>query len=133
MKMKINIVPAQCTLYWWQQFLQFLLELLFILFIATGLWLKIMFLALNLALTKKQKFGECNFLECTSIEHINGRNKTNKYQKSNLLFLQRSNWHKRFWCKIAKTWQKKIITRLTFITLVMWLFKKLLIMIIWIV
>ena len=54
-------------------FLQFLTELLFILFTTTGLWLK-MFLALNLVLTKKQKFGECN-----SIEDINGRNKTNKY------------------------------------------------------
>ena len=31
-----------------------------------------MFFALNLILAKKQKFGECNF-----IEHINGRNKTN--------------------------------------------------------
>ena len=33
---------------------------------------------------KKQRFGECNsielnFIECNSIEHINGRNKTNKY------------------------------------------------------
>ena len=30
-----------------------------------------MFLALNLVLTKKQRFGECN-----SIENVNGRNKT---------------------------------------------------------
>ena len=30
-----------------------------------------MFLALNLILAKKQKFGEC--------EDINGRNKTNRY------------------------------------------------------
>ena len=36
---------------------QFLLELLFILFITIGLWLK-MFLALNVILTKKQKFGK---------------------------------------------------------------------------
>ena len=41
------------------------------LLITIGLWLKIMFLALNLVLTKKQKFGER--------KHINGRNKTNKY------------------------------------------------------
>ena len=33
--------------------------------------LKIMFLALNLILAKKQKFGKC--------KHINGRTKTNKY------------------------------------------------------
>ena len=45
------------------------MELLFVLFIATGLWLKTMFLALNLILAKKQKFGEC--------EYVNGRNKTN--------------------------------------------------------
>ena len=37
------------------------------------LWLK-MFLALYLVLTKKQKFGESNY-----IEQINGRNKANKY------------------------------------------------------
>ena len=36
--------------------------------------LKIMFLALNLILANKQKFGKCN-----SIEYMNGRNKTNKY------------------------------------------------------
>ena len=42
-----------------------------ILFIIIGLWLKIMFLALNLILAEKQIFGEC--------KHINGRNKTNKY------------------------------------------------------
>ena len=45
-----------------------------------------MFLALNLVLTKKQKFGKCN----SSIEHINGKSQTNKYWKSNLLFLQRT-------------------------------------------
>ena len=44
-----------------------LMELLFILFIKIGLWLKIMFLALNLVLTKKQRFGK----------HINGKNQTN--------------------------------------------------------
>ena len=47
---------------------QCLQELLFILFITVGLWLKIMFLALNLVFAKKQRFDE----------HINGRNKTNK-------------------------------------------------------
>ena len=35
------------------------------LLITIGLWLKIMFLALNLVLTKKQKFGECNSIEWT--------------------------------------------------------------------
>ena len=42
-------------------------ELLLNLFITFGLWLKIMFLALNLVLTKKQRFGK----------HINGKNQTN--------------------------------------------------------
>ena len=37
------------------------------LLITIGLWLKIMFLALNLVLTKKQRFGK----------HINGKNQTN--------------------------------------------------------
>ena len=46
-------------------FLQFLLELPFVLFITIGLWLKIMFLALNFVFTKKQRFGK----------HINWRNK----------------------------------------------------------
>ena len=40
-----------------------------------------MFLALNLVFAKKQRFGK----------HINGRNKTNKYQKWKLLFLQQHN------------------------------------------
>ena len=26
-----------------------------------------------------QRFGKCDFVECNSTEHINGRNKTNKY------------------------------------------------------
>ena len=55
-----------------------------------------MFLASNLILAKKQKFGKCN-----SIEYRNGRNKTNKYLKSNLLLLQWANWFKRFWCKVV--------------------------------
>ena len=41
-------------------------ELLLILFITTGLRLKIMFLVLNLLLAKKQRLGE----------HINGKNQT---------------------------------------------------------
>ena len=45
-----------------------------------------MFLALNLILTKKQKFGKFNFIGWNSIklnfvDYINGRNKTNKYLK----------------------------------------------------
>ena len=36
-----------------------------------------MFLALNLILTKKQKFGERNFIECNSIEQ------TYKWEKQN--------------------------------------------------
>ena len=36
-----------------------------------------MFPALNLVVTKKQKFGECN-----SIEHINGKNQTNIKNKT---------------------------------------------------
>ena len=41
--------------------------------------IKIMFLALNLKLTEKQKIGRLNFIECNFIEHINERQKTNKY------------------------------------------------------
>ena len=68
MKIVINVVLVKCMLCWWY-FLQFILELLFILFITIGLWLIIMFLALNLVFAKKQRFGK----------HIDGRNKTNKY------------------------------------------------------
>ena len=67
-KYKCSSCTVYTVLFW--IFLQFLLELLlFILLITIGLWLKIMFLALDLVFTKKQKFGK----------HINGRNKTNKY------------------------------------------------------
>ena len=45
----------------------------------------------------------------------------------NLLYLQWSNWFKRFWCKVVKNWQKKTTKTLTFVLLVMWLLKKLLI------
>ena len=45
----------------------------------------------------------------------------------NLLYLQWSNWFKRFWCKVIKNWQKKTTKTLTFVLLVMWLLKKLLI------
>ena len=40
-----------------------------------------MFVALNLVFAEKERFGK----------HINGRNQTNKYRKSNLIFLQRHN------------------------------------------
>ena len=36
-----------------------------------------MFLTLNLILTKKQRFGESNFIGCNFIESVNARNKTN--------------------------------------------------------
>ena len=65
----VYIVLAPCILYWWNYFLQFLLELLFFLFITTGLWLKIVFLSLVLVFAKKRRFGK----------DINGRNKTNKF------------------------------------------------------
>ena len=48
-------------------FFTVLMELLFILFIKIGLWLKIMFPALNLVFPKKQRF----------CKHINGKNQTN--------------------------------------------------------
>ena len=34
-----------------------------------------MLLALNLILTKKQRFGESNSIECNFIEYVNGRRK----------------------------------------------------------
>ena len=49
-------------------------------FITIGLWLKIMFLALNFILTKKQRFGECNSIEWIyktgTIKQINIKNRT---------------------------------------------------------
>ena len=41
-----------------------------VVFIIIGLWLKIMFLALNLVLAKKQRFGKCNSIECNFIDWI---------------------------------------------------------------
>ena len=54
MKIMINVVLVQCILCYFGYFLQFLPELLLILFITIGLWLKIMFLSLNLVFAKKQ-------------------------------------------------------------------------------
>ena len=65
---KITLL-VQCVLCYFGYSLQFLPELLFILFITIGLWLKIMFLALHLVFAKKQRFGK----------HTNGKSQTNKY------------------------------------------------------
>ena len=48
------------------------------------------------------KYDEANYLT------ENGRSKTNKYQKLNLLFLQRHDQFQKFWAKFAKNWQKII-------------------------
>ena len=40
-----------------------------------------MFLTLNLILTKRQRFGESNSIECNFIEYVNARKKTNKILK----------------------------------------------------
>ena len=56
---------SSCTVY--TVLMTVVSKLLFILFITIGLWLKIMFIALNLVFVKKQRFSK----------HINGRNKTN--------------------------------------------------------
>ena len=71
-----------------------------------------MFLALNLVLTKKQKFGECN-----STEHINGKNQTNIKNRTYYFYNNQINLED-FDPKFEKL-TKKIKTRLTFITLVM--------------
>ena len=39
-------------------------------------------------------------------KHINGKNQTNRDQKSNLLFLQWHNWYWRIWFKLTKGRQK---------------------------
>ena len=39
----------------------------------------------------KQQFNENNSIECNSVELINGKSQTNRYQKLNLLFLLRYN------------------------------------------
>ena len=60
---------SSCTVYIVLMIVVFtiLSELLLILFITIGLWLEIMFLALNLVFAKKQIFGK----------HVNGKNQTN--------------------------------------------------------
>ena len=63
---------SSCTVYivLMIQFLQFLPELLLILFIRTGLGLKIMFFALDLVLKKKQKFYFLKLIIFTMIKLI---------------------------------------------------------------
>ena len=63
---------SSCTVYivLMIQFLQFLPELLLILFIRTGLGLKIMFFALDLVLKKKQKFYFIKLIIFTMIKLI---------------------------------------------------------------
>ena len=63
---------SSCTVYivLMIQLLQFLPELLLILFIRTGLGLKIMFFALDLVLKKKQKFYFLNLIIFTMIKLI---------------------------------------------------------------
>ena len=72
---------------------------------------------LNLIRILKQQFIECNSVECYSVEcnfieynsakHING-NKTTKYQKQDILFLERFDQSQRFLSKITKARQKVI-------------------------
>ena len=68
--MKINAVPVYCTLYYFQYFLQSILQLLLILFIInTSVVMKKMFL--NMIMFIKEKIVNNNIW--------NGSNETNKY------------------------------------------------------
>ena len=71
--------------------------ILYIVWIVINAWIVITKMLLNMILSIKQK-----------VININGKSKTNKYQKSNSLFLP---WHyqsQRFWVEIVKNWQKII-------------------------
>ena len=57
-----------------------------------------MLFVLNLVSALKQQFNEV----------INGKNQTNRDQKSNLLFLQRHNQSQKFRIKLFKNWQKAL-------------------------
>ena len=65
--MKINVVLAYCRLYYFQYFLQSILELLLILF-TINTWIAIKKMFLNMIMSIKDK-----------IININRRSKTNKY------------------------------------------------------
>ena len=78
-----------------------------------------MFLALNLALTKKQRFGK---LKTGEVKQINITNWTYYFYNNEINL-------KDFDAQLLKI-DKKITKRLIFITSVMWLLKKLLIVII---
>ena len=43
-----------------------------------------------------------------SIELINGKSKSNRDQKSNLLLLQQHDQSQKFWLKLVKNWQKTL-------------------------
>ena len=76
MKISIHAVLACCTLFYFQYFLQLMLELVAIFFVLIG-----MLFVLSLVPAPKQQFNEL----------INEKSQTNRDQKSNLLFLQRHN------------------------------------------
>ena len=63
---------------------------------------------LSLALVLNGIAPKHQFNERNSIRLINGKNQTNRDQKSNLLFLQRHNQSQKFRIKLFKNWQKAL-------------------------
>ena len=65
-------------------------------------------LLLDMIISIKRKIFNMCLKDTSCKQRINEGNKTNKYQKLSLLFLQSYNWPQKFWCKVVKNWQKII-------------------------
>ena len=72
-------------------------------------YLKYIIFILSSILILKQQFIQCNSIECISNEHINGKYKRNKHQKSNFLL---------FWWRInIENFNRELLKTLAFFTL----------------
>ena len=88
-------------------FLQLILESVLILF-TINILIVIKKLLLDMIISIKRKIFNMCLKDTSCKQRINEGNKTNKYQKLSLLFLQSYNWPQKFWCKVVKNWQKII-------------------------
>ena len=88
-------------------FLQLILESVLILF-TINILIVIKKLLLDMIISIKRKIFNMCLKDTSCKQRINEGNKTNKYQKLSLLFLQSYNWPQKFWRKVVKNWQKII-------------------------
>ena len=98
MKISINAVIAHCRLFYFQYFLQLMLELaaIFFYFISTKKKDVICVKVLSFVPALKQQ------------QLTNGKSQTNRDQKSNLLFLQQQDQSQKFRIRLVKNRQKTL-------------------------